>query len=275
MGPDPLENEAYKILKQLGLTSQQAKVYLALCRTEKASVRTISQIAQIDRSEVYRAVSGLQTIGLIEKIIDVPTKYRSMPLANSFSILLRHKKKEISEIESSVSKLALEKEKIFENINAKNENLILIPKTEPYLPKLKEKILLTKHSIDVLTTPSRDKYIPVHKETIQCLKKGVKMRVVTDDPENRAIFNKDFLSYKNYPSYSFRKTDEVIAAPLAILDKKEVFIFISDITDFLEATALISNNPRLVAIIQEYFNGLWDNSHEIIKEDIMQRRLEK
>jgi sugar-specific transcriptional regulator TrmB len=203
---------------------------------------------------------------LIEKIIGVPIEFRSIPLTNSFSVLLKHKKEELSKLESMVSKISIQRKKLNAGLGNKNDDLILIPRTEPFLPKIKEKIIQTKHSLDVLSTPSRDRIAPLHKETIHCLKRGVKIRILSDAPVNSPPFNKSFLSINN-PLYQFRKTDKIIVAPLAIHDGKEVYIFISETTGFLDATAFFTNNPRLVRIIQEYFDGLWSSSQEIAAKE--------
>jgi DNA polymerase III alpha subunit len=53
----------------LGLTLLQAKIYLALSKTGKATIKTISKASNSARQDIYRIMPTLQKLGLAEKII--------------------------------------------------------------------------------------------------------------------------------------------------------------------------------------------------------------
>ena len=63
-------------LSGFGLTPTQAKVYLAIAQLGLASVSEVSKVAQVRREDVYRIMPKLEKIGLIEKILNKPTKMR-------------------------------------------------------------------------------------------------------------------------------------------------------------------------------------------------------
>jgi sugar-specific transcriptional regulator TrmB len=77
-----------EVLNGLGLTTLQAKTYLAIAILEKATVKTISKTAKIARQEIYRVTSELQEKGLIEKIIATPVEYRAIPVHDAINVLL-------------------------------------------------------------------------------------------------------------------------------------------------------------------------------------------
>ena len=106
-----VEQEAAEVLMSLGLTYQQTKVYLATCNLDHGSVKLISQSAQIARSEVYRAIAGLQKIGIVEKVIANPIEYKSLPLVTSLQMLVLRKKQEINALEQKARKVSQLKEK--------------------------------------------------------------------------------------------------------------------------------------------------------------------
>ena len=62
----PVDCEEIQTFIRLGLTFVQSKVYLALIKAGFATIKTISKTAQLDRSEVYRGISELQRLGLVE-----------------------------------------------------------------------------------------------------------------------------------------------------------------------------------------------------------------
>lgn len=84
-----VKNDTFEILQHLGLTCTQTKIYLALLEVEESPVKTISKISGIDRAEVYRKISSLLKLGLIEKILGVPIKFKAVPLEDSLNLLLK------------------------------------------------------------------------------------------------------------------------------------------------------------------------------------------
>ena len=81
----------HQVLTNLGLTPVQARVYIALVESGPLPISLISKIAMVARPDVYRTLSNLQKIGLIEKIIRKPLEYRSIPMKEGISLLLETK----------------------------------------------------------------------------------------------------------------------------------------------------------------------------------------
>lgn len=76
------EGENYQTFVNLGLTYLQAKVYVTLLRLGDvgAEVRKIASASVIARQDVYRILPALQKMGLVEKVVAIPTIYRPIPL---------------------------------------------------------------------------------------------------------------------------------------------------------------------------------------------------
>lgn len=90
-----LDEENIRALSNLGLHRSEAKVYLILDKTgiERASV--IAQMAQVSRPDVYRALSNLYELGFVERIISNPMPFKSIPIKDAVSILLKQKIKNV------------------------------------------------------------------------------------------------------------------------------------------------------------------------------------
>ncbi|HYA78079.1 MAG TPA: helix-turn-helix domain-containing protein, partial [Verrucomicrobiae bacterium] len=99
----------------MGLTNSQAKVYLSLAKLGDATAKEISTITQVARQEVYRVLVGLQKLGLVVKVVSVPSKFKAISTDDAFSILMEHRKKETSELEVTISEML----KKFKNGNAR------------------------------------------------------------------------------------------------------------------------------------------------------------
>jgi sugar-specific transcriptional regulator TrmB len=75
-------------LKQLGLTTYEARVFLALQKLGRGTASEISEITDVPRSQVYGAAEGLEKRGLIETQQSTPTVYRPVPLEQARTQLL-------------------------------------------------------------------------------------------------------------------------------------------------------------------------------------------
>ncbi len=60
--------ENMDLLLGLGLTVNQAKVYLAILKLEKSSVSQIAKLSKVRREDVYRILPSLEILGLIERL---------------------------------------------------------------------------------------------------------------------------------------------------------------------------------------------------------------
>jgi sugar-specific transcriptional regulator TrmB len=76
-----------------GLTSLQSRVYLALIKEGKSNVTKISEVSDIDKSNVYRALKDLEKLELIETQIGPSKIYKPVPLSICLSILLKKKER--------------------------------------------------------------------------------------------------------------------------------------------------------------------------------------
>lgn len=94
-----IEDERIQVLMDLGLTLLQAKTYLALSQTGKATIKTISKTAHVARQDTYRVMFTLEKLGLAEKIIATPTMYKATPIKEGYCLLLQNKTREYTELQ--------------------------------------------------------------------------------------------------------------------------------------------------------------------------------
>ncbi len=260
------ENDQH-VLIQLGLTSQQAKVYLALSKFQQASVQEISNCVGIDKSEVYRATLELHKLGLIEKMISKPVKYSIVSVEAGIHFLIKRKKCEDLSLEQKAKeliKLNSPKKSIIEP--NPRENISYAYRSETYSSKKEELYRKTKSSIDIITNLERERKLNPHYKALRNLaKKGIKFRVIIEVPyineETRQRMRSLLNLYNN--AFPFRITTRKIAMPLGIFDKKEVLLYISETTNYTEASLVHTNNPRIVNLVTEYFENLWEKGEEI------------
>jgi len=88
------DDECLGVLRSLGLTVLQAKIYLALARSGVADVKTISSVSGVARQDVFRVMSGLQELGLVENSASSQDVYNAVPLRKGLFVLLQQKVEE-------------------------------------------------------------------------------------------------------------------------------------------------------------------------------------
>jgi sugar-specific transcriptional regulator TrmB len=74
------EHEAVEALQRLGLSTYEAKVFIALQKLGDGTAREISELADVPRSQVYGAAGGLEERGLVEMQQSTPKRYRPVGL---------------------------------------------------------------------------------------------------------------------------------------------------------------------------------------------------
>jgi len=260
-----------KTLYNLGLTLQQARVYLALAKTKQATLKGLSEAAKIDRGECYRIVSKLLKKRLISKIISSPARYEVVSFDKGVISLLKKRQNEISVLERSTEKLLEE----FRSIKTKAEydletedNIRFVPISPALLEKGKERFLNNQKSVCILSDFYRCESFE-HERVFSgqkiVWKEGVNFKMLLSDPGGEFDLNRLQMVKKFFeqPGFSLRVISEDIAAPLGIHDGKVVEIYISKDTHVSNSSPLITTNKRMVRLAQEYFNSLWNRAKEI------------
>lgn len=74
----PGEDGAIEAFERLGLTSYEAKVFIALERLGSGTARDVARIADVPRSQVYSVAENLEERGLVEVQQSSPIRYRTV-----------------------------------------------------------------------------------------------------------------------------------------------------------------------------------------------------
>ncbi len=256
-----LKSEDVEALTCLGLTVLQAKVYLALTSSGKATIKTISKTANVARQDIYRLVAELQELGIVEKIITTPNEFRAIPLGDGINILLKNKQRESSEARKKALKLIRRHKNENPTVQPEKERpqFIMISEKKALAIKLKEIIETAKESID--STCSWKKFpkglgmlgVAVEK----ALRRGVRIRFIVEKPEHINSWPKTAEILMKNPYFKVRTIPYPPTGILAIYDKKEALLATSTSGNAVGSPALWTSNPGLLAIAQEYFEQMW------------------
>ncbi len=80
-----------EILTYFGLTNNQAKVYLSIGSSIFITAKQIHEVSEVPRQHIYRILSALQQIGLVESTISRPLRFKGIPIQKGISFLFKEK----------------------------------------------------------------------------------------------------------------------------------------------------------------------------------------
>ena len=259
-----LRKEGTAVLVELGLTSLQARTYIALSMLGTATMKSVAKVSNIARQDVYRIMPSLQQLGLAEKVITTPSMYRATPLKEGVDVLLRHKSQEQAQ-------LKLQAEHMMTNFQASqfkvlshqdDSNFLVISEKKLLYKTLDEKNSTVKNSLCVSGTWESargvlfDSEMPRFKEA---LKRGASIKWVTEDHEEDPSTLKALRTLLKNPLFEIRYFKPPIPLQTAIYDKKEVVMCIATLPS-KDITSIWSNNPMFVKVAMNYWEEVWSGA---------------
>jgi sugar-specific transcriptional regulator TrmB len=261
------KDEEVQTLTRLGLTFCQARVYLALVRSGIATAKTISKVSKVAREDVYRIMPMLQKLGLVEKAITSPSMFKAIPIQDGLSILLERRIEETSELQAKTKEVLqnLMEKNTKTTLQEEEPQFFLIPEKTPLFLKIRELADKAQTSIDIACTWQRVKSVVLDEGEYwtKIMEKGVKIRVITEKPQDENQLPEIVQFIKKNPSYKLRYILTPVPVVLMMYDKKQVIFCTSRTTDDPTRTPSIwSNNPSLLALAQTYFEKMWKKSLE-------------
>jgi sugar-specific transcriptional regulator TrmB len=178
-------------LIHLGLTHNQAKIYLANLQTGSATVKVIAQCAQIGREDVYRVLPSMQELGLIKKRLGNPTCYEPVEPHEVMSLLISNKSDELSRLRKSALEFVAGCPRP-KKPNESDDLFLVVTNVDIAIHKLTDAIRNAKKSwvftsgyerfIIRQNMPKKSTQI---EEMLKAVDRGVKIRAVLDQPKSK------------------------------------------------------------------------------------------
>jgi len=256
------QDKAIETLTGLGLTSLQAKVYLTLAKEGKSTAKDLAKSSKVARQDLYRIAPQLLNLGLVEKLVDTPTRYQAIPIQAATNMLIERRKKETAKLEQESSEFV----KLF---NAKSEStpkevdpqFVIINDLQARLSKGKRQMANAKKSVKIVTKWSV--FLTYTLETLQehidAMNNGVKVKIVTQKPEGVKVLPRELQKLMRHPNFEIRHVANVPSSIVAIFDNSEVNILLASDKAPAETGMLMSNSLSLIELATNYFEIMWAN----------------
>jgi sugar-specific transcriptional regulator TrmB len=256
-------------LTELGLSTTQAKIYLALVKTKNLTAQAISTLSTVSRPDVYRVLNQLQDLGLVERIIAKPEEFQAINIEEGVSILLQQRINKTRELQKRSLKLVQSVTQKLESSEATEEGgrreFVFIPskssayaRSERLLNDIKESIYF------VGLTKSMSAWLAQYStEMEKALSRGIDCRMILPASPANSKFWAPFEKIRKYPNFAVRSMTWAPTAGFSIWDKKEILITTASAEAPFNAATLWSNNKGLIELCADYFECLWQKTKAI------------
>ena len=244
----------------------QAKVYMILVTTGNLSAKQASKYANVARQDIYRVLTELQQIGLVEKIITIPTKFSAVALQEAISILMERRSKATFELEVRTRELIQRiGPKQTTRVLEENEHFVLIPERERLVNRLKKAISTAQNSISVILSGSVfPQVLFIFSDEIKkTMANGVEIRYIVNKPESMDSWPEIVRDFTKNPRFKLGILSNAPETRCGIFDKREVFIATSPLLGAFQSPVLWSTNFSLIVAIQDHFEKKWATAIEI------------
>jgi sugar-specific transcriptional regulator TrmB len=261
------EEKNIQVLKDLGLSGSQGRVYLALLKLGSDSKATsISKFSKVPRQDIYRILEELNQVGVVEKIISRPIKYCAIPIKKAVSLLIEKKKNYISKLEKDADVLS---ERLCANsrdmpVFLTKDRFIMISERESIICKALEQICASRKRVWMINPWSEMTLsLELAFEVINdACNRGVDVRWITDEPQEHPQLSIELQKLLKKPEFRFRFSPNPPTVKLGIYDNEIALALFPDTSSSL-SPGLISNNSAILTIIEIYFENYWKIGKDI------------
>jgi sugar-specific transcriptional regulator TrmB len=256
-------DENTDLLLGLGLSLNQARVYLTILKLEKATVGQVAKFSKVRREDVYRLLPSLEKMGLIERLMGKPAEIRATPILDALSLLVAEEKSKFDErltgMRSSVQRLSLKdwKQPLPEELSI----YVLIAEKKAILAKTSELIRNSRKEVALIADKAR--LLPMlsqfSDECKQAIKKGAQIRLIFEGESPDVLLKEKVQKLIDGSSVHIK----FYHAPLnhfLMSDDKEALITASKESGLGESPSLWTNNSNLVGVLRTGFEFDWEKA---------------
>jgi sugar-specific transcriptional regulator TrmB len=256
------------LLTGLGLTPNQAKVYQTILKLGNATVMQISKSSSVRREDVYKVLSTLEKMGLVEKLLGKPALIRATPVAGALaSLIVDEKVKSDERIASMKAKFQiLSKAKWVQPIAVGEEESLyaLIPEGKAVTNRFTSLIVSSKSYIFWIGTLKEILHFTslLSAEINKAIHNRIEVKLIIEDFRPDDNQRKQVQHTINIEPIGTRFSNKPLNR-FEIFDGKEAMISTNRKNTSDGTSALWTTDTNLIGILKGYFDNAWSESEEL------------
>lgn len=249
-------------LARLGLSRNEARVYLHLARHEECKASEVSEALCLHRTETYRILRDLEKQGLVSSVFEKPLKFVATPFQKAIELLIEAKKLRIRFLEQKKESLfdawlslphshvTTERKKVFQILEGQEQ---IDLKANEILEKARHKVVVFAPEADL----SHLYYSGFIDKLEECCEKSIDIQLLTNESPKSRFFNEKTELDIKYSSSNIADLPGFI-----VVDKEQLLLsIVKDPEEGHEKrrrlTALSTNYSAFIKILDRLFTELW------------------
>jgi sugar-specific transcriptional regulator TrmB len=250
--------ERVQTLQTLGLTINQAKIYLALITLKTPSAKALSKASGLAMCDVYRTINELLKLGLVETLLTSPKEFKATPPEAAAALLVNRKKKQFEEAQIKARRL-LSRIRNQPALETEGElKMALVPCGDRIIQFGMPILLKDKKSLHCIQTDKLFKtFVADFFDALEALlRRNIQMRFIIESRqaiENPTPELPKLLAYSNFKvKFAFQNK-----IPACILVNDNASALVSTSLDPTHTPSYWSVNPCFIHVIRSYFDSMW------------------
>jgi sugar-specific transcriptional regulator TrmB len=255
----------HQLLEELGLSTLEAEVYLALLVAGTTGAAAIAESSGRPRSSIYLALRLLTDRGLVEGGSGYGGKFRASPPGGALAALMQHERELLEQRQEVVEKIEPRLERIAErSLGEAAEDVIEVLRSRRASGERFERLQLeAEHEIDVFVKAPAISTRPGNPAEIRALKRGVR---------NRGLYEEEVLALPEVKPHleRWQKAGEEIRVypgelplKMALVDRRAALLPLPTSEGRDGLTALLIRHPALGQALHMLFEHLWEQSQPL------------
>jgi sugar-specific transcriptional regulator TrmB len=266
-----VEGEHQEGLEKLGLSTNEAKVYLALLERGRLGAPALIEITGVPRGTIYPVLTSLTDRGIVQVGAGYGGRYQALPPGQAVAALMRWEKDALAERERLAGDLAKELEPLAAK-SAENpvvEQLEVLRDQRSVAMRFEQMEAEAQREIAVfvkapfLLTPSRTASNP---QELNALRRGIRARAIYEkvllDSEDIAPHLRTWIE----AGEEARVFDGALPHQLAVFDGRAAIVPMTG--SDTGSTRLVIRDAMVVAGMLALFNAFWERSRVLRAKDI-------
>ncbi|MFC4408156.1 TrmB family transcriptional regulator [Haloarchaeobius iranensis] len=248
------ESAAVDALERLGLTSYEARVFVALQKLGSGTAREIAQVSEVPRSQVYTTAESLEERGLIEEQRATPIEFRTVGPGEAREKLAERRRddeRRAFEYLAAVEHSLQDQSDASADIWTLRGRDSVTRRVTHLLDEADDRVVFGTASVELFPTAVRDALAGVATD-------GVRVVVVSRDPDVLALAE----SLPNVDCWPLDGSyvDDVEGGRLLAVDGETILLSVlgAGIEQFDEEHALWSSGTQFATVLLQLLDGWFD-----------------
>ncbi len=250
------------VLKDLGFSDVEAKVYLALIQQGSLSAPALAELTGAPRSSIYLVLRGLKDKGLIEGGAGYGSRFSAIAPGKALNTLFQQERELIDRREVLAGQVLPELEAAFrEGIDESDEQMIEVLRSGPSISERYDRLQLeAEQSIDVLVKAPAVLTRRGNPAEIQSLKRRVRNRGLYEEQALTAPEIEPHLSTWVAAGEQIRTYRGELPVKMALIDRRAALLALPTPGSGSNYTAIIVRHASVGAALGMLFDHLWEQS---------------